>query len=155
MTGPVEEDVLINFVGINSHVGLALLLNHFRDLLKLLPGCYAAGWVGREVEEDQPGPRRDCRGDVRPGKRETRLFFQVDGHGLGADVPGEGFIDGIAGTGVNHLVTGITVSFLAQTDGRLAPGTQRPSAGLPGIPRVFAKCRATASRSDCIPWGSQ
>ena len=72
--------------------------------VEVVAGEHAAGRVGRRVDEQDPGPRRDERGQLVDVEPELVLHPDGDRHRGRADEPGERFVDRVAGVGDDDLV---------------------------------------------------
>jgi len=116
----IEQDVLVNLIGIDAHVLRRPGQDHLGNRLELRTRGHAAGRIGREIQDDQLRAWRDERREFVTCEREALALIQVQRHGLETEVPGEGLVDGETRARVDDLVTGIAVDLLAETDRRLA-----------------------------------
>ncbi len=122
MPAAVEQDVLVDLVGVDADVPRCLREDHLRNRLELRARSDAPGGVRREVQDDQLGARRDERREVLAGERKALLLVEVQRDRLEAEVAGERLVDREARARVDHLVAGVAVHLLAEADRRLAAG---------------------------------
>ena len=60
----IEDDVFIDFIRVNTDIGIAFTLDDVSNLFQLLFRCHAAGGIGREIHKNQFGD--DIINDVIP-----------------------------------------------------------------------------------------
>ena len=113
------EDPAVDLVGQDHEVVLA---GDVGDLLEVLARRDAAGRVGRRVDDDELGPRRDQRRQLVRVEAEVVLLADRAGDGLAADEAGHRLVDREARVRVDDLVALVDEGQDREEHDRLAAG---------------------------------
>ena len=128
----IEDDVLVDLVGIHADVGATPLPDHLGDRGELDLGQHATRRVGRRAEDDDFRAWRDPSSQVLRGERKPRSLAKRQRDGRRAHVGDPGLVDRKPRARVDDLVAGIDVRLHRKADRWLATGRNDDSARVCG-----------------------
>jgi hypothetical protein len=118
----VEDDVLVNLVGVDPDVGPGLLADDSGDILEIVERQNAARRVRRGVDNEHFRSGRDEPLDVSGVEAEVLRLLEVERDRFGADKGHPGLVDREPRARVDHFIAGVHVGHHGVRDRGLCPG---------------------------------
>ena len=104
MVFAIKDDRLVSFVGVNTYVRRGFLQDQFSERLDLLLAGDSAGWVGWEIQIDEPGVVVDEWLELIGCQGKTIIFAQMDRHRFRSHVGNVGLVKRITGSRIDDLI---------------------------------------------------